>query len=395
MQMKKLLPLILVPLIGGCPAGTLGSGAAALQEAAMTQGAALGTAKDAIVGLGDAVASFRDLKASASTQRRGSSLTQASPLSQAAAYRLFRTLGTVDDDEIPDVPYSDVVWYDSGNYDNPTTTMDGDSYVIDYEGVQEGRVPKGTTGVKGYLHPETGEIIVEQYFFTMSQRAQTDGSFGYKRTEDVKLSQFRHLGSYVTEGTTKAVNGRLSVNNTQRFTPKDGGATKTTSLTSQFEDNRYSFTVKGELPKGGTIDLTNTIVYVLDSQGTSGTMEYSQKGAVTSAKGDTFLLDLDTKASFSYSNGTYSGQNTGHLDLTVKDKIVLHFDMDYGYGLQEGDTKISGAVYSADATRTKLGDIKVNPETLDATIAYTDGKSETLGMEPLFDAMAAGQDFQF
>lgn len=388
--MRRLLPAFLaVLLVGpgctaaglpGMPGGQLGNNSNLATVAPLSpQEAALKT-KEGLASLNVALASLRDLKGSSSAAPKGSAAT----LQQAAGYRLYSVLAEVADDELPDDSYSEIQWFHDVQGE-PVITETTTEFVLTQQILEEGRI--GGVAVEQYLTtvttriPRSGGNDVTGYEDAVNDWGAQGGT--YTRDEEVKISEFRKLGRYVTTGTMTLANGKPVVQATQDFTPKGGTKTYRLSYTTTFSDSQLSFTVKGDAPGGGSIDLTSSMAYAMTSQTTTAT--FTQKGTIVTAKGETILLDcsLDTTAAM----GSYSAK--GNLTLDFKDKLVLKLTMDQSTG---GDNS-GGALYAADGT-TKLGDIAMGASEPEGTVTFKDGTKQTINLQTIADLIAMANTFQ-
>lgn len=389
--MRRLLPAFLaVLLVGpgctasglpGMPGGQLGNNSNLTTVAPLSpQEAALKT-KEGLASLNVALASLRDLKGSSSAAPKGSAAT----LQQAAGYRLYSVLAeAADDDELPDDSYSEIQWFHDVQGE-PVITETATEFVLTQEILEEGRI--GGVAVEQYLTtvttriPRSGGNDVTGYQDAVNDWGAQGGT--YTRDEVVKISEFRKLGRYVTTGTLSVTNGKPVVQATQDFTPKGETKTYRLSYTTTFSDSQMSFTVKGDAPGGGTIDLTSSMAFVMSGGTTTAT--FTQKGTIVTAKGETILLDcsLDTTAAM----GSFSAK--GNLTLDFKDKLVLKLTMDQS---ASGDNS-GGALYAADGT-TKLGDIAMGASDPEGTVTFKDGTKQAINLQTIADLITMANTFQ-
>lgn len=389
--MNRTLPLMVALVLAatGCtalPTTTTKSGAPLTQSTAakISAQSASRLAKKSMNSLKNAVASLKYLGNSSSKKAVGQKDTTIRTQALLRIQDDATSAAATDDESVPDNTYDQVKWYWT-----EIASQSQDNFYSQTV-VEEGR-----------LTTATGSVVVERYkststFTTDASASTPDVERGtYTKKDEVLISQYRRLGTYAAAGTyADFSNGHNTTNATQTFTSPDGKTTAVATITSTYLNNVSTYRITGGLPNGGKIDMAYTNIdntkQHQDASGSwvvdSGNYTATQKGSLTSADGSQSFL-LDNSEVSTYVNGVWTNQAT--MNITVKDAIMLVFtETDDG----RGNEAVTGSVYTTDVVKTKLGDITVDTNTYLGTVTYTDGSTDKLKLDPIFDLIYASKD---
>jgi hypothetical protein len=286
-------------------------------------------------------------------------------------------------DPIADNTYDQIQWF--------WTEIASDSHDNFYSSttLEEGRVKASDGTVK----------VVERYQskadYTVNVASSSDqvevGT--YERKDQVLLSEYRRLGTYDVKGSyTNYASGQNLINATQTFTSQDGKTTATVQISSSQINNVNTYKLTGGLAGGGSIDLTYTnIDNTTAQQDASGSFQpwngnytATQKGTLVTPDGLAVLVDISDVTT--YVNGRWT--EAGTTNLTLKDYLVLTFSSTY----DGTNYNVAGQMYLTDIVHTKIGDIAVDQSNWDGTVTFSDGSTDSIKLQPIFDIINASHD---